>query len=66
LNRFDEARQQAERAIALDPSDSSDHYLLGRIYQRSGKSEQSQEQFRITEKLIHSKSLNSSGMASDR
>jgi tetratricopeptide (TPR) repeat protein len=66
LNRLDEARQEAERAVALDPSDSSDHYLLGRIYQRSGKSEQSHEQFRITEQLIHSKSSNSSGMASDR
>jgi len=48
----------------LDPGESADHYLLGRIYQRSGKSDLAKEQFRLTEQLIHSKSADSSGMAS--
>jgi tetratricopeptide (TPR) repeat protein len=66
LNRFENARLEAEKAVSLDPGESSNHYLLGRIYQRSGKSEMSKEQFRITEQLIHAKtkSANSSGMAS--
>ncbi|HXB99015.1 MAG TPA: tetratricopeptide repeat protein [Terriglobales bacterium] len=64
LNRFVDAQREAEKAVSLDPSESSNHYLLGRIYQRSGKSEMSKEQFRITEQLIHAKSANTSGMAS--
>jgi tetratricopeptide (TPR) repeat protein len=63
LNRFDDARREAENAVGLDAGDSSNHYLLGRIYQRSGKSEMAKEQFAITEKLIHSKSSSSGGMA---
>jgi tetratricopeptide (TPR) repeat protein len=64
LSHFEDARQQAEKAVSLDPAESSDHYLLGRIYQRSGKSDLAKEQFRITEQLIHSKASNSTGMAS--
>jgi tetratricopeptide (TPR) repeat protein len=66
LNRFDRARQEAETAIKLDPRESSDHYLLGRIYQRSGKTDLAEEQFRVTEELIHAKGASSGGMASDR
>ncbi len=66
LNRFDSARQEAETAIKLDPGESADHYLLGRIYQRSGKADLAKEQFRVTEELIHAKGANSSGMASER
>jgi tetratricopeptide (TPR) repeat protein len=64
LNRFEEASKEAEKAVALDPGESADHYLLGRIDQRSGKSDLAKEQFRLTEQLIHSKSAGSSGMAS--
>jgi len=65
LNYFEDARREAERAVSLDPGESSDHYLLGRIYQRSGKRELAGEQFRLTEQLIHSKGTGSSnGMAS--
>lgn len=64
LNRFDAAHEEAKRAITLDPKESSNHYLLGRIYQRWGKAELAREQFRITEELIHAKSANSNGMAS--
>jgi Tfp pilus assembly protein PilF len=63
--RFDPARQQAEETVKLDPSDSSGHYLLGRIYQRLNRKELATEQFRMTAELIHNKNLNSpTGMAS--
>jgi tetratricopeptide (TPR) repeat protein len=55
LNRFEDARREAERAVTLEPGESADHYLLGRIYQRSGKSELAGQQFRLTEQLIHAK-----------
>jgi len=64
INRFEDALGEAERAVSLDPEDSSDHYLLGRIYQRSGKNDLAQEQFRITEQLIHAKSSKPGGMVS--
>jgi tetratricopeptide (TPR) repeat protein len=65
LSRFDDARQEAEAAVSLDPGESANHYLLGRIYQRCGNSELAKEQFRITEQLIHSHSSGpSGGMAS--
>jgi tetratricopeptide (TPR) repeat protein len=65
VNRFEEARREAEKAVGVDPGESSNHYLLGRIYQRSGKSELAAEQFRLTEQLIHAKGHGSSnGMAS--
>jgi tetratricopeptide (TPR) repeat protein len=63
LNRFEDARREAEKAVGLEPAESSNHYLLGRIYQRSGKAEFAKEQFSITERLIQAKSSNSSGMA---
>jgi tetratricopeptide (TPR) repeat protein len=61
-NRFEDARREAEKAVSLDPGESSDHYLLGRIYQRSGRSDLAGEQFRLTEQLIHAKDARS-GMA---
>jgi Flp pilus assembly protein TadD len=65
VNRFEEARREAEKAVGVDPGESSNHYLLGRIYHRSGKSELAAEQFRLTEQLIHAKGQGSSnGMAS--
>src|SRR5271154_4000903 len=60
LNRFEDARREAEKAVSLEPGESPNHYLLGRVYQRSGKSELAGEQFRLTEQLIHSKSPGSS------
>jgi tetratricopeptide (TPR) repeat protein len=59
LNRFEDARREAEKAVSLDPAQSSNHYLLGRIYQRSGSRALAAEQFRLTEKLIRSKDLDS-------
>ena len=64
LNRLEDASKEARKAVALDPRESADHYLLGRIYQRSGMGELAKEQFRITEQLIHSKS-SKGGMASE-
>jgi tetratricopeptide (TPR) repeat protein len=65
LSRLEAARVEAERAVSLDSNESSNHYLLGRIYQRSGKSEFAKEQFRLTEQLIHAKDSSlGSGMAS--
>jgi tetratricopeptide (TPR) repeat protein len=64
LNHLEDSRREAEKAASLDPDDSGDHYLLGRIYQRSGKNELAKEQFSLTEQLIHAKSANSKGMAS--
>jgi len=63
LNRFEDARREAEKAVGLEPAESSNHYLLGRIYQRSGKAELAKVQFTITERLIQAKSSNTSGMA---
>jgi tetratricopeptide (TPR) repeat protein len=63
LNRFEDARREAEKAAGLDPAESSNHYLLGRIYQRSGKADLAKEQFSITERLIQAKSSTTSGMA---
>jgi tetratricopeptide (TPR) repeat protein len=64
LSRFEDARREAEKAASLDPDDSGDHYLLGRIYQRSGKIELAKEQFSLTEQLIHAKRATPNGMAS--
>jgi len=65
LNRFEDARGEAEKAVSTDPKDSSSHYMLGRIYQRIGKGDLAREQFRITEQLIQAKSASpGSGMAS--
>lgn len=65
LNRFEDAGREAEKAVSADPNDSSGHYILGRIYQRTGQANLAREQFRITEHLIQAKSANpGSGMAS--
>jgi tetratricopeptide (TPR) repeat protein len=66
-NNFEDALRESTKAVSLDPDQSSNHYLLGRIYQRSGSPELAAEQFRLTEKLIHSKDLDSKeGMSSGR
>jgi len=63
--QWDSARQQAEVAVKLNPKDSSGHYLLGRIYQRLGRKELAEAEFRSTSQLIRDKDANSpGGMAS--
>ena len=65
LKRFDDARKETEAAVKLDPKDSSQHYLLGRIYQRMGKTTLANEQFHMTADMMHAKETNAaSGMAS--
>ncbi len=63
--QWEPARQQAEEAVKLNPKDSSSHYLLGRVYQRLGRKELADLEFRKTADLIHDKDANShGGMAS--
>lgn len=62
--QFDPARQQAEQAVKLDPSDGPSHYLLGRVYQRLKLKDLASEQFRLTASLIHDKNASQRGMAS--
>jgi tetratricopeptide (TPR) repeat protein len=63
--QWEPARQQAEAAVKLNPKDSSGHYLLGRVYQRLGRKELANEEFRRTSELIRDKDANSpGGMAS--
>ncbi len=66
LEHFELAREQLERAVTLDPNNSSPHYLLGRIYQRLGRREQAARQFKLTEELIRQQNAKSGGMASSR
>jgi len=59
--QWQSARQQAEQAVKLNPKDSSTHYLLGRVYQRLGRKELADEEFRRTSELIRDKDANSKG-----
>jgi tetratricopeptide (TPR) repeat protein len=64
-SQWEPARQQAEAAVKLNPKDSASHYLLGRVYQRLGRKELANQEFRATAELIHDKDANSpGGMAS--
>jgi tetratricopeptide (TPR) repeat protein len=63
--QWEPARQQAEEAVKLNPKDSPAHYLLGRVYQRMGRTGLANEEFRKTSELIRNKDANSpGGMAS--
>ncbi len=63
--QWEPARRQAEEAVKLNPNDSSGHYLLGRVYQRLGRKELAEDEFRRTAELIRDKAANShGGMAS--
>lgn len=63
--QWEPARRQAEEAVKLNPNDSSGHYLLGRVYQRLGRKDLADEEFRRTSELIRDKAANShGGMAS--
>jgi tetratricopeptide (TPR) repeat protein len=64
LGRLQDSQSQLIEAIRLDPDNSSPHYLLGRVYSRMGESELAQEQFKVTEGLIHRQNSKSGGMAS--
>jgi tetratricopeptide (TPR) repeat protein len=64
-NHLETARLEGEVAVRLSPTDSSGHYLLGRIYQRLGRTEPAKEQFRLTSEIIRNKDAKSqNGMAS--
>jgi tetratricopeptide (TPR) repeat protein len=60
-SQWEPARQQAEAAVNLNPKDSSSHYLLGRVYQRLGRKELANQEFRATAELIRDKDAKSSG-----
>lgn len=64
LGRLQDSQSQLIEAVHLDPDNSSPHYLLGRVYSRMGESELAQEQFKLTESLIHRQNSKSGGMAS--
>ena len=62
LKRFEDSRKEVEEAVRLDTNYGPAHYLLGRIYQRMGKSELAAQQFKVTDELTRSQGENSSGM----
>ena len=62
-NHFDDARMQIEEAVRLDNSNSANHYLLGRVYQRLGKKDLAARQFAMTEDLIGKQNSNATGMS---
>jgi Tfp pilus assembly protein PilF len=66
LNRINESQHEVEEAVQLSPREAPSHYLLARIYQRQGKRDLSQQQFKLTESLMRASKGNSngSGMAS--
>lgn len=64
-DRLPDAQREAEQAVRMEPGDRPGHYLLGRIYQRLGKSDLAAQQFRKTEDMIHQGDGNpGSGMSS--
>jgi len=64
-DRLQDAQREAEQAVRMEPDDRPAHYLLGRIYQRLGKSDLAAQQFRKTEDMIHQSDANpGSGMSS--
>ncbi|PYT77604.1 MAG: hypothetical protein DMG40_23040 [Acidobacteria bacterium] len=50
-HQYDEARQDLERAVALDPGSVEAHYQLGLLFRRLGKLNESEEQFAKSRKL---------------
>jgi len=64
LSRLEDAQREVEESIRLDPQDSAEHYLLGRIYHRLGKTALSVHEFSTTDELIEAKRNNSSGKGS--
>jgi tetratricopeptide (TPR) repeat protein len=61
FNRLELARQHAQAAVKLDPSDSTGHYLLGRIYRRLGEKDLANEQFQRTSQIMHDQDAHSAG-----
>ena len=59
MNRLPDAKTEAEKAASLNPDDVPTHYLLGRIYQRLGKSDLAAQQFKLTETLTRSQETKS-------
>jgi tetratricopeptide (TPR) repeat protein len=66
LNRLEDARREVEGAIRLDDKNAPSHYLLGRVYQRAGKSDLAAQQFKLTDALMSAQgeSPNNRGMNS--
>lgn len=63
LNHFDDAQAQIEEAVKLDRSNSANHYLLGRIYQRLGRKDLATQEFTMTNQLIGKQNSNATGMS---
>jgi tetratricopeptide (TPR) repeat protein len=59
LNRFDDSRKEEEEAVRLDAKNAAAHYLLGRVYQRTGKSDLAAQQFKLTDEMMRSPGENS-------
>ena len=51
LEQWPEAAEALERAIEVNPSASSYHYVLSGVYRHLGKSKDSQEQMELFRKL---------------
>ncbi len=64
LHEFAKAQAAAEQAVRLAPDDAPAHYLLGRIYQRSGQTDRASQEFQLTEKLRVRQDAGGMGMAS--
>jgi cytochrome c-type biogenesis protein CcmH/NrfG len=45
------AEGMLKRAIQFDPNNKSAHYLLGQVYQQTGRAEDARREFAIAEKL---------------
>jgi len=52
LRRFEDSRREVEEAVRLDAKNAPVHYLLGRVYQRLGKSDLAAQQFKLTDELL--------------
>ncbi|MBV9622476.1 MAG: tetratricopeptide repeat protein [Acidobacteria bacterium] len=50
-HQYDEARQDLERGVSLDPESVEAHYQLGVLLRRLGKTEESENQFAQSRKL---------------
>jgi len=52
LSRYEDSRREVEEAVRLDAKNAPAHYLLGRVYQRLGKSDLAAQQFKLTDELL--------------
>jgi tetratricopeptide (TPR) repeat protein len=66
LGQFGDALPHLQRAAKLDPRNSAPHYLLGRLYKRTGKTAEAAAEFKLTEELMRARTPQSGGMTSRR